>query len=78
MKFNGDIDIEVGKTYLVYLTSPEYGIGTFAKEDSYTIDSFQGGLREIDATSITNEEPLNMMVLNNFTNSWEKLGDIIK
>lgn len=78
MKFNGDIDIKVGKTYLAYLTSPEYGIGTFAKENSYTIDSFQGGLREIDTSSITNNDHSNMMVLNNFTNSWEKLEDIIK
>ena len=78
MKFNGDIDIEVGKTYLAYLTSPEYGEGTFAKKDSYTIDSFGGGLREVDTSSLVNNDETNILVLNNFTNNFEKLEDVIK
>lgn len=77
MKFSGDIDVEVGKTYLAYMNNPKSGEGVYAKENAYVINSFQGGLREVDTTLVTNNDFSNIKVLNNFNNTWENLGEVI-
>ena len=68
-KFYGDIDIEVGKTYLAYLNSPDKG--EYPKEDAYFISNFQGGLREVDDSN-------GIHVLNNITSKWEAIEEIIQ
>ena len=42
-KVSEDIDIEVGKSYLVYLSDDSYQV----KPDAYAILGYQGGLREV-------------------------------
>ena len=79
MKSEGDIDIEPGKTYLVYLSNPESGIGLFAKKDAYMINSFEGGLREVlDYSKIKDKDLSEIKVLNNFTGEYENINDILK
>lgn len=68
-KYYGDIDIEVGETYLAYLNSLEEG--EYPKEDAYLISHFQGGLREVDDSN-------GIHVLNNITGKWEAIEEIIK
>mgnify|MGYP003376721824 CR=1 FL=1 len=68
-KFYGDIDIEVGKTYLAYLNSPDKG--EYPKEDACFISHFQGGLRAVDDSN-------GVHVLNNITGKWEAIEEIIK
>lgn len=59
-----DIEIEEGKTYLIFLwQSP-----TPAIEDAVCIQGYQGGLREFDAQR--------RLVLNNTTGEWESLDEI--
>ncbi len=69
VKFLDDIDIEVGKTYLIYMNK-----GEVLKEESYTIIGMAGGLREVDTSN--NESDLK--VYNNYTNQWELLSTIIE
>lgn len=64
----GDIEIEVGKTYLVYLV-PENSY--YGKPDTYTIIGYQGGLREARQGDGV------WQVLNNFTGEWEDLAVIL-
>ena len=79
MKSEGDIDIEPGKTYLVYLSNPESGIGLFAKKDAYMINSFEGCLREVlDYSKIKDKDLSEIKVLNNFTGEYENINDILK
>lgn len=79
MKSEGDIDIEPGKTYLVYLSNPESGIELFAKKDAYMINSFEGGLREVlDYSKIKDKDLTEIKVLNNFTGEYENINDILK
>lgn len=76
MKFEGDIDIEPGKTYLAYLSNPESG--TFARKDTYMINCFEGGLREVlNYSSVKTRDFSEIEVLNNFTGEYEKINDII-
>lgn len=72
--FDGDIDIEVGKTYLVYLKNSNVH---YAEPGAYEIIGFEGGLREIQATSDYSVNS-DLKVLNNFTGEWENLSDVIK
>lgn len=79
MKSEGDIDIEPGKTYLVYLSNPESGIGLFAKKDAYMINSFEGGLREaLNYSSVQERDSQDIEILNNFTGEYENINDILK
>lgn len=79
MKFEGDIDIEPGKTYLAYLSNPESGIGLFAKKDAYMINSFEGGLREaLNYSSVQERDSQDIEILNNFTGEYENINDILK
>lgn len=64
-----DIEIEVGKTYLVYLANKvKY---TRLKQPTYTMFGWQGGLREVKETLHSKE------VLNNFTGEWEDLEIVV-
>ena len=69
-----DIDLEIGKTYLAYLTSDEY-----IKKGDFYITGLQYGLREIEH----NEKSLNsnnlkkVKVKNNTTNKWENITDVV-
>lgn len=77
-KFDGDIDVEVGKTYLAYLCNQKSGEGVFAMKDSYMIISFEGGLREADIISVANGDDLSeVKVLNNFTGEWEYINQVL-
>ncbi len=79
MKFEGDIDIEPGKTYLAYLSNPESGIGLFAKKDAYMINCFEGGLREaLNYSSVQERDSQDIEILNNFTGEYENINDILK
>lgn len=60
-----DIDIEEGKTYLMFLWESD----TPAIEGSLAITGYEGGLREFN--------PETNMVLNNITGEWEALDEII-
>lgn len=72
--FSGDIDVEVGKTYVMYL-GPETAY--HAKPGTYAIFGFQGGLREVQTTSGgLGRSASSQMVLNNFTGEWEELKDL--
>lgn len=76
---DGDVDVEAGKTYLVYLVDET---AYYAKPGTYAIIGFEGGLREIRTNSgevITQSttEATNMQVLNNFTGEWESLDNIL-
>lgn len=75
--FDGDIDIEADKTYLVYLKNSSVH---YAEPGAYEIIGFEGGLREIQTTSgySVNSNSSDLKVLNNFTGEWENLSDIVK
>ncbi len=64
----GDIEIEAGKAYLVYLV-PENSY--YGKPDTYAIIGYQGGLREARRVDGV------WQVLNNFTGEWEDLAMIL-
>lgn len=70
-KSENDIDVEKGKTYLVFLdhTSSQ-------KDNEYAITGFAYGMREID-TSKTLTESSEIMVKNNFTDKYEPLSSIV-
>ena len=70
-KSEDDIDVEKGKTYLVFLdhTSSQ-------KDNEYAITGFAYGMREID-TSKTLTESSEIMVKNNFTDKYEPLSSIV-
>lgn len=75
--FDGDIDIEADKTYLVYLANSTVH---YAEPGAYEIVGFEGGLREIQTTSgySVNSNSSDLKVLNNFTGEWENLNDVVK
>lgn len=77
LTFEGDIDIEAGKTYLVYLMNSTVH---YAEPGAYEIVGFEGGLREIQTTSgySVNSNSSDLKVLNNFTGEWENLNDVVK
>ena len=75
-KFSGDIDLEVGKIYLVYM----YHEPTFNNDNEFVIHGFQYGMREAKMDSIS-ENTLNnvsdIKIKNNDTGKWENLSTII-
>ncbi len=76
---DGDVDVEAGKTYLVYLVDET---AYYAKPGTYAIIGFEGGLREIrtnsgEVVTQSTTEATNMQVLNNFTGEWESLDNIL-
>lgn len=74
LTFEGDVDIEAGKTYLVYLMNSTVH---YAEPGAYEIIGFEGGLREIQTTSSYSVNS-DLKVLNNFTGEWENLSDVVK
>lgn len=72
--FGEDIDIEAGKTYLVYIDEGDTEDFPLAKRGSYPIIGWEGGLREIRG-NIKAES--NMKVLNNITDKWEPFEKVI-
>ena len=72
MMFEDDIQIEAGKTYLVYLTSyPQYKIDDLPV---YNIDGWEGGLREIQGNP---KAKTGVKVYNNYTGDWDTLNEIL-
>lgn len=70
--FEDDIQVEVGKTYLVYAVSyTEYRVDELPV---YNIVGWQGGLREIDGNPKAKK---GINVYNNYTGEWNNLEDII-
>ena len=74
-KVDGDIDIEVGKTYLIYLSDDEI---YQARSSSYAILGHQGGLRAIrnsENLPVTPETSLsNLEAYQLTTDSWESFN----
>jgi hypothetical protein len=68
-KSTDDIDIEVGKDYLVFLTPQSSKDG---KVREYVIGGYQLGLREARGSGA------NITVLNNDTKKWESLDRVVK
>lgn len=75
-----DIRIEAGKTYLVYMVDET---AYDATPNTYAIIGFKGGLREVQLSQSGNDgvqtysSGSGVKVLNNFTNSWDDLSDVI-
>ena len=78
-KVDGDIDIEVGKTYLIYLSDDEV---YQTQSSSYAILGHQGGLREIRNSEnqlITMETPLcHIKVFSNIKQIWENFSKLFQ
>ncbi|MEF9967791.1 hypothetical protein [Anaerorhabdus sp.] len=76
--FGDDIEIEVGKTYLMYLIDPENSI---VDPNAYRITMWQGGMREVRGNNVNSDlrsASLNeIQIYNNFTNEWENLDTIL-
>ncbi|MBR2801260.1 MAG: hypothetical protein IKE21_01545 [Erysipelotrichaceae bacterium] len=73
-KSAGDIDIEAGKTYLAYLTHPDYTL-----ENVWYIVGEAGGLRELDVERYIVPDVSDLSALrvrNNYTDSWEELVSV--
>ncbi len=74
--YEDDIDVILGKPYLVYLKDDKYYSG---EKNSYVIFGMQGGLREIQTVQNIGVKLLSeVKVLNNFTKKWETLDKIVK
>lgn len=76
MQIEGDIEIEVGKTYLVYLHYME-------KYDKYEIVGLRNGLREVNIPkqTIVKTQSLdlnNLQIKNNITEEWEDLDQYVQ
>lgn len=70
IQIEDDIDIEEGKTYLVFLKNDT----TYSTQTGYGMIGFAGGLREAKTKQGDNS---NTQVFNNFTKQWENLTDVI-
>lgn len=69
----GDISIESGKTYLVYMfRNPEFNL-----ENEYIIQGYQFGLRELRQNSIGAQNATELHVKNNVSGEWEAISDIL-
>lgn len=70
-RFDNDIELELGKTYLVYMIKNK----DFNIDNEYSIIGFQYGLREVQGDDIKNLS--NIKVKNNETLKWENLLDVL-
>ncbi len=68
-KFSGDIDIEAGKNYLVFMAPSTSKDGRLTE---YSIAGMQYGLRKVEGTGS------DMKVYNNSTEKWESLSSVVK
>ena len=73
-KYENDIDIEVGKVYLVYM----YQEPSFNSVNEYVIHGFQYGLREISGDTKDYNDISKIKVKNNNTLKYEDLSSIVK
>lgn len=64
-----DVDIEAGKEYVVFLSPQSSKDGRLHE---YFMDGFQFGLREAKGSGVETT------VLNNVTNTWERLDSLVK
>ncbi len=64
-KAAGDISIEEGKTYLIYMLNQDYS----PMDDSFLILGYQGGLREVNMDKTE--------VRNNYTGEWQSLEETV-
>lgn len=72
--FNDDIDIEPGKTYLMYMED-----ANSRSNNEYMIAAWQAGLREVSGLeSMTSDGYSSLKVLNNYTDKYESLDDVLK
>lgn len=72
MMFDGDIQIEAGKAYLVYLDPDnDYEIDGLPV---YSIGGWEGGLREIQGNP---KAKTGVKVHNNYTGEWDTLNEIL-
>lgn len=72
--FGEDIDIEPGKTYLIYIDEGDSQAFPTAKKGAYPIIGWESGLREIKGDI----KDLNQLrVFNHITKKWEPITDII-
>lgn len=72
--FNDDIDIEPGKTYLMYMED-----ANSRSNNEYMIAAWQAGLREVSGLeSMTSDGYSSLKVLNNYTGKYESLDDVLK
>jgi len=76
-KFEGDIDIELGKIYLVYMMKNE----DFNEDIDFIINGVQYGLREVDLQNSnyrkTRSTTENIKVKNNDTGKWESINEVL-
>lgn len=68
---DGDIKPELGKMYLMYLTQSPY-----VPEGIYSIIGWQGGLREVDESTYS-ENIDSIQVKNNFSDGWDALSQLL-
>lgn len=73
-KYVNDVELEEGKTYLLYLMDEK---AYYANENEYFIYGFEGGTREIDMNVGLADEPSQIRVFNNYTDEWENIEQII-
>lgn len=73
-KYIDDVELEEGKTYLLYLMDEK---AYYGNENEYFIYGFEGGTREIDITLGLASDPSQIRVFNNYTNEWESIEEII-
>lgn len=75
VRFTEDVKPVEGKTYLAYLQPED---SRYAKPNTYGITGLQGGLREVQSTDgDVMRSGTGVQVLNNFTNEWEDLDEVI-
>ena len=75
-KLKDDIELEIGKTYLVFMCRNE----EFNLENEYIIQGFQYGLRELQQTNVSSysvQNSTSLKVKNNMTGEWESLSDVV-
>ena len=78
MMFEDDVEIESGKTYLVYMLNSSSG--NVSKENAFAIIGWEGGLREargVEQLQTRSTAELQIEVFNNYTQSWEFLNQVI-
>ena len=78
MMFEDDVEIESGKTYLVYMLNSSSG--NVSKENAFAIIGWEGGLREargVEQLQTRSTAEVQIEVFNNYTQSWEFLNQVI-
>ncbi len=69
-KVENDIEIEMGKTYLVYMIQNP--------SNEYNIRGVQYGLREVQEDGLSTNSLSSIKIKNNDTGNWEDLSEVVK